>query len=212
MARASGELIKATEALLARRLESLGFEKKKKNVFLRPLTKDVSGWLGLNLATHVDARVHVNPVVGVRHDALADALASLCSEKKSAAPQPTLSTNVGYLGEPKAYVQYPFAGSSEDGKTADALVQAVREHGQAFMQRYSSLEAIVGALEAGEYVLPFQVKYKLPLAYRLLGRESEARSLVQKGLRDIEGRDDPESAQYRTFARGFLDVPHVKPA
>jgi hypothetical protein len=53
--------------LSANRLDSIGYHRRKSNIFTLPINSEVAGWLGLNKALYRGGILRINPVTGIRH-------------------------------------------------------------------------------------------------------------------------------------------------
>src|SRR5690242_10447195 len=80
-------------------LGAYGFRKRAGQVLTAELAPDVLGWIGLNRATkhRAPGEVEINPVVGVRHQAVERLVAELLGIKFHAYVPPTVCTPLGYL-------------------------------------------------------------------------------------------------------------------
>ena len=91
-------LISSVSRLATHELENVEVHKRAKDVFTRELTSKVIGWIGLNRAFRKkDQVLEINPVVGVRNQALEKLLAALLNEEFHPFVPPTISINLGYL-------------------------------------------------------------------------------------------------------------------
>ena len=187
-----------------RELKLLGF-RKTKGVYIRDLTEEAVGWVGLNTASHrSDGRVGINPVVGVRHRNVESMLEEFMAEKDSGLP-PTISTAVGYLMPEGCYMEWfyepaPFDYESECGR----MGKAVEVYGIPFMDSNGKLLEIVQDLETLRFVSKDAAVYKLPVAYILSGRGESGTAYVENQLKELGARQDIAARQYKTFASNLL--------
>ena len=146
-----------------------------------------------------DGLLEINPVVGVRHQAVERLVAELKGEKFHAYIPPTISLHVGYLMPEKRYHPWLFSESNV-AETADALVSAVETYGVAFMKQHSVLDALAGLMASGEVGIREQLSYRLPIAYHLLGDDDRARGTLTSALEDLGERRDVAAERFHAFA------------
>jgi hypothetical protein len=196
---AVGSVVKAFSAAARDRLVRDGWRKRAGDIFTRG-DGDFIGWLGLNSATKYEP-VGINPVVGVRHQELERQVALFMGRKPHAYIPPTLSSPVGYLRPEAAYIEVKVASAADAGEAAEQVAGLVRDHGEPFIAALSGEDAVLAALERGEYVIHrAHGEERLPVMYGLVGRESDARAALEAALASREGRTDAEAAAYRSFA------------
>jgi hypothetical protein len=185
------------------RLAAAGFKKRSGEIFTIDVADDVLGWLGLNRAVgRSDAALEVNPVVGVRHEAIERMLAALKGEKFHAYLPPTVSVSLGYLMPEKRYQPWLFVDSNVT-EMADAMVRAVEAYGLPFMKENASPQAVVALMTAGEVGMREQLSYRIPIAYHLLGDDDQACDALATALRDLGDRHDVAADRFRNFAAAF---------
>src|SRR5262249_32630572 len=169
-------------------------------IFTTDLAPGVLGWLGLNTASrHQPAGlVEVNPVVGVRHQAVERIVAELSGQKPHQYQPPTVSSPLGYLMPDSRYTAWQLG----DGRTAEVvdLAQAVERHGLPFMRGLVDLDAVRAALERGRGL---NQEYRLPVILALLGRHEEARDRLATDVEKLGDRQDAAAAYLRAFAEAF---------
>ncbi|WP_146843993.1 hypothetical protein [Cellulomonas composti] len=199
----SGGLVAEMSAACRERLASAGFQARAGGVFTRAVDGEVLGWLGLNRAVGGGGGlVEVNPVVGVRHQALEALIAELLGAKPHRYVPATLSSSLGYLMPASRYRPWMFGAEAPVGVVADELVAAVVEYGMPYVQRHGSLTAIVEAMARGEGVREF-VAVRLPVGYLLLGEAQRALGALEASESAIAHRQDLAAQRFRGFAAAF---------
>lgn len=185
------------------RLGAVGFKKRGGEIFTIDIADGVLGWLGLNRATgRTDGLLEINPVVGVRHQAIERMLAELKGERFHAYIPPTISLHVGYLMPEKRYHPWLFDGSNVS-EMADAMVSAVETYGSPFMSQHSSLDTLAALMASGEVGIREQLAYRRPIAYHLLGDDERARSALMIACEEIGDRHDVAAERFRAFVAEF---------
>lgn len=92
--------------------------------------------------------------------------------------------------------------AGEMADAASSLTAAVAEHGVAFMESNTSLEALRARLEEG---LGMDSEYRLPIVLDLLGLHDEAAAAAERSVRDLGERSDHAAQRLRGFAERFRD-------
>lgn len=185
------------------RLEHVDFQPRSGDIFTRPAVDDVLGWLGLNRAVgRGDGLVEINPVVGVRHQALEALIAELLGRKRHGYIPATLSSSIGYLMGDSSYRAWMFGGNVPVRDVAEELVSAVAKHGLPYMQRRSSLASIVESMASGEGAKEL-VAYRLPVGHLLLGDPNSAMDAIERSQSEIGTRQDLAAQRFRQFAAAF---------
>ena len=199
----SNNLVAEVSAACRERLTSEGFRPRTGDIFTRSVAGDVISWLGLNRAVGPSgAPVEINPVFGVRHQALESLVAELLGAKTHCYIPATLSISLGYLMPNSKYRSWMFSGDSPVAGVADDLVAAVREYGPPYVKRHDSLAAIVQSMESGEGVKEFAA-LRLPVGYFLLGQRSLAMGALESSESAIGDRRDLAAQHFRAFAGNF---------
>lgn len=193
-------LVREVARISRNRIVDAGFRARAGDIFTRPLGGDVLAWLALNRAVRRhDGLVEVNPVVGVRHQVLEAKVAQLCGDTVHSYIPPTMSISVGYASPEGKYQSWLFGDGRDFEVVAADLLTSVLEFGVPYMEKRSSLEAIVNAMARGEGVGERTV-YRLPVGHLLLGDPARAEKEVKIGLTAIAGRDDLAARRYSSFA------------
>jgi hypothetical protein len=197
-------LLKGVLGLVASELAPLGF-KKKNGVYVISLREGFWGTVGLNVAMNRGAdSIGINPIVGVRHEAIESLVESLAGEKLLPFA-PTISVAIGYLMPHTAYTEWsfglpPFDSFSEAAK----MVTAIQKYGLSFMKEHSSIEAIITDLENNRFCFKESLIFRLPVAYLLSGKTQLAIDYVMHATQNLESRTDVTAQVYRKFAKSFL--------
>ena len=162
----------------------------------------VLGWLGLNRAGRHrrPGEVEINPVVGVRHQAVEQLVAELRGEKFHAYQPPTVSTPVGYLMPDERYEAWIITDDADE--QAAGLVAAVERYAVPFMRSTSGLEALCCRLD-DRMGFDHQLVYRRPVAWLLAGDVDRASALIEAAEAGLGERDDAAASEFRRFAVAF---------
>lgn len=181
--------------------ERLCFRKRAGSIFTTELSDGVLGWIGLNRATRYRQRgeVEINPVVGIRNQAVERMVAEFHGEKFHPYLPPTVSTPIGYVMPEQRYIAWVF-GQGNNSEQARDLVAAVEDHGLPFMRSLIDLPAVCDALKRR---LGHDLEYRLPVVLSLVGEDKEAHTAVDRAVEDLGGRRDPAEKRMRQFASAF---------
>jgi hypothetical protein len=176
--------------------------RKKHGVFLQPGgSPAVTGWLGLNLATWgLPAKLQINPVVGVRHVSLENALVELAGWPP---PVACVSRPLGYLMPQNTFIQWDFPANGNMTAIADDLANAVAIYGQPFIVKWSDWDALAEELDSSGLLVETERFIVVPLVLAINGDRRRAESLIEQELDRIEGSSDAYSNSYRQFAAKF---------
>jgi hypothetical protein len=183
-------------------LRQYGFVPKRRGILLQPRdVKDVTGWLGLNLATWgLPAKLQINPVVGVRHVPLEKELVDLAGWK---APVACISKPLGYLMPQKAFVQWDFLADGDLAEPAEDLATNIACYGQPFIDRWANWEKFSADIADAGILLDNQKPFVLPLVAVINGDRRRAEVLIGQELDRIGDAPDVYSKSYREFADRF---------
>ncbi|MGK5559306.1 hypothetical protein ACSNOI_47695, partial [Actinomadura kijaniata] len=91
--------------------------------------------------------LRINPVVGVRHDALQRLIAQVHQGPHSPADA-TLSRPIGYLTPANSYLELKVAAVQDAMPAAQRLKDLVEQHGLPFARRYADPASLEAALRA----------------------------------------------------------------
>lgn len=187
---------------LHRGLEAVGFKKRAGQVFTIEVADGVLGWLGLNRASRhrPPGEVEINPVVGVRHQAVEQLVAELRGEKFHPYQPPTVNTPLGYLMPDDRYRAWIITDDAEE-QAAD-LVAAVEHYAMPFMKSTSDLAALCRRLDE-RMGFDHQLVYRRPVAWLLAGDIDRASALLEAAEADLGERDDAAASELRQFAAAF---------
>lgn len=196
----SGLVAQASEAWRTA-LASAGFKKRSGDVYTREVAQDVLGWLGLNRAVHRgDGLLEVNPVVGVRHQALERVVADLLGERFHEYTPPTVSVHLGYVMPDGRYRPWLFGGDVPVRDVAGAMVDAIAAYGVRFMQDRACLDAVVESMADGRAGIAEQLAFRRPVGYLLLGDPQRSREALRASLDRLADRRDLAAQRFRGFA------------
>ena len=197
----TSEVVAQMHAAVREPLTELGFRTRRRGILTTDLDEDVLGWVGLNTATkhHPDA-VEVNPVVGVRHQAVERLVAELRGERGHPYLPPTISTPLGYVMPQPRYRAWLFTADATASVASD-LAAAIRDHGVPFMASGRHLDALAELARQG---LGHFLEYRLPVVLLLLDRRDEALEEIARSLDALGDRSDAAAAELRAFGAEFL--------
>lgn len=186
---------------LREQLEHVGFRKRAGAIFTLELAAEVTGWLGLNHASRhrPTGQVEVNPVVGVRHQAVEQLIAELREDKSQEYTAPTVSTPIGYVMPEHRYMSWEFGGQHGTVAGSD-LIAAIRNYGIPFMRSLTSLPALFDAVNKGFSQCP---EYHVPTLLEIMGRHDDAMIAMTRAIQELGDREDPAARQLRHFAVAF---------
>jgi hypothetical protein len=193
--------IQVAVASLREPLEHLGFRKRAGEVFTVDLADQVLGWLGLNHASrHMrPGEAEVNPVIGVRHQAVERLVAELRGQKFHEYRPPTVSTPIGYVMPERRYAAWVF-GPDRGAVSAAELMAAVTDYGLPFMRSLVGLPALRESIEQG---LSHYGDYRLPVVLAMMGHLGDATAAMARAVDQLGDRRDPAAQQLRHFAEQF---------
>lgn len=188
-------------------LLALGFRKRAGLVFTMPMAGDeVIGWLGLNTATRREkGATTLNPVVGVRHQAVERMVAQLRGDRFHPYVPPTISRPLRYLLNVERRVDWTLHEGPSNASVVDDVIDAVDTVGLAYMRSCEGLPAIISALRAGDGIGP-QNAYRLPTALLLDDRAAEAAAALDHDLDGLGSRSDPAATDLRAFGLRFREI------
>jgi hypothetical protein len=185
-------------------LKGSGFRRWRQGVLVAELGPGVFGWLGLNTARehYPKGVLEVNPVVGVRHDAVEREIEELALDGR-ATPAPTVSTPIGYVMPQRRYRAWVLEPGDPTFTPAVAeMVTTLKTYGLEFMRSALSLEGCLQRVREG-FSAAYQ-DYREPVLLMLLGRRDDAHQLLQGCVDKRQARTDPEAETYRRFASRLL--------
>jgi hypothetical protein len=193
--------IQAAVGALREPLEQAGFRKRAGEVFTIELVDGVLGWLGLNHASRHrrPGEAEVNPVVGVRHQAVERLVAELRGEKFHEYQPPTVSTPIGYVMPAHRYMAWVFGAEHGPVPTTE-LMAAVTHYGLPFMRSLVGLPAVLEAINQGLCHYP---EYRRPAVLAVMGRHGDATAAVERAVDELGDRSDAAAQQLRRFAEEF---------
>jgi hypothetical protein len=193
--------VRLVEDSLRNPLEHVGFRQRIRGIFTIELAPGVLGWLGLNHATRYQeaGQVEVNPVVGVRHQAVERLIAELRGEKYHEYLPPTVSTPIGYVMPERRYITWEFGG--RHGMAAEpALIAAVMDYGLPFMRSLILLEPTLEAINQG---LSQRPEYHVPSILEEMGRHQDAMAALARIVSELGERQDAAARHLSDFAAAF---------
>jgi len=196
------QFMKEVFGLLQQRLESLGFRKRRNQIFSLSVSEDVLGIVGLNKATRGRGPgvLEINPVIGVQNRRVGQLVAELSGEKFEETGPFLAQANVGYLSPASKYHPFLFTETEPAGELADQLLEAVRMYGLPFIRSNEPLPALLHTMRSTRFASPFNTVYGIPVALYLLGKNSEADAFLNDELAKLGSQTNPGAQHYRNFA------------
>lgn len=193
--------IVASHQLIADQLTSSGWRRRVPDIFTIDLGSEVLGWIGLNRATHKTGGILlINPVVGVRNQKLEQLVAQFSGTRFHLYNPPTIAGNVGYLMPEDDFLQWAFSSEHDAEALVSELVQTIQDYGMPFIRANVDLEQLIDTMLHARFGFPHQLKYRIPVAYMMLGRTIEARSEIDKNLAEYADAQYQAAVGYRNFA------------
>jgi hypothetical protein len=189
---------KDVERELTDRLLQLRFTAIRDGIFLLPFHSEVQGWLSLPLASGGRGAVDVDPMVGVRHEAVERVVpASKPYDATVAKPLQTLVTD--------EWSPWRFT-VDEFEQRADELMDTIERVAVPFMKDLASLEAIEHALET--WAFAFQRRERLPALKLARDGYDDARAAVDRERSILADANDQVTFEhYEQFVRQLLAEP-----
>jgi hypothetical protein len=191
-------LAKIEEQLLIR-----GFTKQKYGIFVKQVSEDVQGSVGLNRAIH-SGTVEINMVIGITEKRIEARIAELLGEKLVKPLPVTIAGNVGYLRKEEHYFAVFFDNEKNIEKKVLELMKAFDSWGWPFIEKNSRLSSMIETMMTSRVVVAEFIAYRLPIALDISGRRDEAITTINDRLKLIEARKDPAAERYRKFAVALL--------
>lgn len=198
---------------LRRFLESQGLRKRNGLIFTGQLSQDSLKWVGLSTVTRFPGgSISVNPVIGVRNQAVEKLVAALRGiEFHSYAPA-TLALPMGGLIPGRDCPPLLFALDREIAPPLENFRRNFQEYACGFYREHASLAAVCGGLKRGEVGIG-EARYRLPACYYLLGRKEEAAAFVAERLAALRkaGRESL-ALEYEEYALRLTRLCHTRSA
>lgn len=139
--------IRGVEEACTKALVDVGMTKRRRGICTMHVAAGFQGWCGLNAATRIgNGTMIVNPVVGLRCDAIHEVLSKVAGKRPHAYVPPTVASNIGYLQEEASFRGYEF--SSNRGVAAEAvrLADSVAAEGFEFMKAHADLGSLLAGI------------------------------------------------------------------
>ena len=190
-------------------LQELGFRRQRTELFVRELTGDIYGGVGLALLVYRDPDrrlLAVTPYVGVRCHSLERLLSEINQTKYRRYDPPfTVSRLLGNLLPFRGQSSWSYTEPGGDPKaTASRIVKLVGRYGLPYMQELVSLGALHDALVAHPFRNISGFLERIPTAVLLGGDRDAARAQVIKTLDRFSDDRTLLAEDYRAFAERFL--------
>jgi hypothetical protein len=184
-------------------LARIGFVRRS-GALLQDRGGGASGWIGLNLATYgLPRSLQINPVVGVRFARLDEVIPAHRDDipKK---PKPVISKQLGYLMPENSFRGWEFLQSGDHGQVAASLVEAVREYGDPYIEKYADWGNFTRDIELPGMLMEHEKGKVLPIVLAFDGNLERANSIVASELERVASFDDMYAQSYRDFANKFF--------
>lgn len=182
-------------------LTEIGFQKHSGDVYTQPMAHNVIGWVGLNRAVRrTDDHLEINPVVGVRYEAVERLVAELCRTRYKQYIPPTASIHLGYLTPERRYRPWLFSSDAAVGRLARDMVDAIVAYGLPFMKRNAMMENLAELLEGGAVGHAEHLAYRVPAVRVLMNDVDGALQALDRAEAALGGRHDPAAESFRSYA------------
>lgn len=181
-------------------LARIGFRKRSAKVLTLDLGRGWLGWLGLNTASRAGGRgvILLNPIVGVRCQAIEAQVAEGRGEQAHPFLPPTTSEPLRYL-VPATEREGWVLGNQGDESLAASLAKLVEDYGLPFAQTMTDLDTLTERLR-GLAQRDDQAAYRWLAALRLAGDVKATDSAAQHVRRRLVSRQDRAANELRAFA------------
>jgi hypothetical protein len=189
--------------IISRLLITLDF-KRHAQVFLKNITEENVGWLGLNISKqNLGGGIGVTPIVGITFKPIEDVVQRILQSKTI---QPTLTSSLGYVMPEQRYLEWVFPSDEafDIDLEAEKIVKAINRYGEPFMKQEGDLVSIIRDLETLRFTNQTSASYRLPVAYGLAGRIDEAHAYLVQQMKDISDRNDIAAQEMRVFFNALL--------
>jgi hypothetical protein len=169
---------------------------RRGHVWLQDRGDGASGWLGFGIAGSLD----VTPLAGVcfqRYD-------EVCRALGVGTTTPLVSAPLGWLMGEKPVWKWTFTPGGDHAAVASSLVDAFRQHGLPYIDRYARWDATAKELLAKpESLLDFERARKLAIIHVLNGNAGAAGEVLRKERERVADQTDVSARSYRAFAHRF---------
>jgi hypothetical protein len=189
--------------VISRLLMTIGF-KRQSQLFLKQITEENVGWLGLNISKqHLGGGIGVSPTVGLRFKPIEDVVQRILQSKTI---RPTLASSLGYLMPEQRYLEWVFPPDEtfDLELESEKIVKAIDVYGEPFIKQKGDLVTIIRDLETPRFTDKISASYRLPIAYRLAGRPDEAHAYLVEHLKNISDRNDIAAQEMKAFFNTLL--------
>ncbi|GAB4227829.1 MAG: hypothetical protein Tsb0021_04910 [Chlamydiales bacterium] len=194
------ELIKNFNSTLKTALISMGF-KNSKGIFLFPLDKEISGWLGISKGTRYGV-ISLTPLVGLTHRTIQDLDQRLRKVKPNKELFPVVTKPLTYISN-QAYDPKLVETLEDIPVEVDRMIESIKLYALPFYEQNGNLENLLKFMIAG-YGYPEKRRRVTPITHLLLGDKKSAISFVEKELENMRNETGPSRDEYETFAKNFF--------
>lgn len=180
-----------------------GFRKTGRGeIFVKPVASDVLAWISTGVHRDEEGILEISPNMGVRHERV-HALIDACIDEPPDGTVATISRSLGYL-TPHRSANLVWEFRDADLATAQAanMASAIERYGMPYVESHIRMDSLIAELEGSTPWIYGQMR--IPAALALLGRKADARSFLERELRDLVDRHDPAAQFLRRFADRFL--------
>jgi len=191
------ELIKKVDAYVTKKLEKLGF-KKKKGLFYLPIDENTTGVIALPRATRYSKEAFsIAPVIGVINHQLEKLVYDLTGKKQSGL---TKSESLGYLMPAQSYREWEFNKSIPISMVANNMIKSIKKYGIPWMKKLSNLQFLTEEMEKENAYY-----YTLPIIWLLLGKREKALNILNKALEKAKSKNSQLQEEYEQFITNLLE-------
>jgi hypothetical protein len=162
--------IRRIDDACAQALSVIGFKTRKRGILTFDIVDGFQGWIGLNTATRESpAAMYVNPMIGVRADAIQSIIARVNREKPHSYVPATITRNLGYFMPDQQFASYEFPYSEDASDRAAKMAQDVQKFGLPFMIENASISRIIGLVPS--YAIWEDASERLLVAHYVDGKD-----------------------------------------
>ena len=207
MGTAGKKLIDDVFATVRVKLIAVGMKKRAGRTYTLKVSEEVLGWLGLGrVYRRRESVLSVIPTIGIRYQSLEKLLAEARGEKFHSYFPPTIGQQIGYLMPQAEYVTWDFTFDGNINRGVEEMVQAIKDYGFLFMEKYADFVALQEAIIHREYGFNDELDYRIPIVYLMQGSKEQAANFIEGRMKKLESRDDEAAKAYRDFATRFKQM------
>ncbi|GAB4227824.1 MAG: hypothetical protein Tsb0021_04900 [Chlamydiales bacterium] len=187
------KLVKGFSDYLKKKLLDIGFKRNKEDIYLFPINKDVSGWIGINQGTQFGV-ISLNPVIGLTHQTIQEIYFRLCEYKAEKKLFPILCEPLRYLSN-KFYSPKDVETVEDYPIEAERIIQCIKLFVFPFYEKNANLKSMLELMVEKHYGIPEQIIRSIPVAYHLLGESEKGVQFVKNELEKMKQKNSPYSGR-----------------